>query len=183
MFQSESCAGRFPHSVGSWCIGKMVQELCIVAVSFASCGNKAADAAKATADSIRIADSIAAVEAAALEAEQAAAAAADSLNADLWAAGSGRPHTGTSTESPGTSGHPPRRLWFPHPEWGYHAPICTMPHCRRGLPPSWGSCRGSGTGGLHSIAFFAGSAIGYWLVSAGFLSPVPLRYHLRINGR
>ena len=45
----------------------------IVAVSFASCGNKAADAAKATADSIRIADSIAAVEAAALEAEQAAA--------------------------------------------------------------------------------------------------------------
>ena len=48
----------------------------IVAVSFASCGNKAADAAKATADSIRIADSIAAVEAAALEAEQAAAAAA-----------------------------------------------------------------------------------------------------------
>ncbi|WP_286438129.1 hypothetical protein, partial [Bacteroides acidifaciens] len=43
------------------------------AVSFASCGNKAADAAKATADSIRIADSIAAVEAAALEAEQAAA--------------------------------------------------------------------------------------------------------------
>ena len=42
----------------------------IVAVSFASCGNKAADAAKATQDSIRIADSIAAVEAAALEAEQ-----------------------------------------------------------------------------------------------------------------
>jgi len=40
----------------------------IVAVSFASCGNKAADAAKATADSIRIADSIAAVEAAAAEA-------------------------------------------------------------------------------------------------------------------
>lgn len=54
----------------------------IAAVSFASCGNKAADAEKATADSIRIADSIAAVEAAALEAEQAAAAAADSLNAD-----------------------------------------------------------------------------------------------------
>lgn len=53
----------------------------IVAVSFASCGNKAADAAKATADSIRIA----AVEAAALEAEQAAAAAADSLNADSTA--------------------------------------------------------------------------------------------------
>lgn len=40
----------------------------IAAVSFASCGNKAADAAKATADSIRIADSIAAVEAAAAEA-------------------------------------------------------------------------------------------------------------------
>ena len=39
----------------------------IAAVSFASCGNKAADAEKATADSIRIADSIAAVEAAAAE--------------------------------------------------------------------------------------------------------------------
>ena len=36
-------------------------------------------------DCIRIADSIAAVEAAALEAEQAAAAAADSLNADSTA--------------------------------------------------------------------------------------------------
>ena len=36
----------------------------IVAVSFASCGNKAANAEQATADSIRIADSIAAVEAA-----------------------------------------------------------------------------------------------------------------------
>ena len=59
----------------------------IVAVSFASCGNKAADAAKATADSIRIADSIAAVEAAALEAEQAAAAAAaDTLATDSVAA-------------------------------------------------------------------------------------------------
>ena len=57
----------------------------IAAVSFASCGNKAADAEKATADSIRIADSIAAVEAAALEAEQAAAAAADSLDADSTA--------------------------------------------------------------------------------------------------
>ena len=34
----------------------------IAAVSFASCGNKAAEAAKAEADSIRIADSIAAVE-------------------------------------------------------------------------------------------------------------------------
>lgn len=40
----------------------------VAAVSFASCGNKAADAEKATADSIRIADSIAAVEAAAAEA-------------------------------------------------------------------------------------------------------------------
>ena len=57
----------------------------IAAVSFASCGNKAANAEQATADSIRIADSIAAVEAAALEAEQAAAAAADSLNADSTA--------------------------------------------------------------------------------------------------
>ena len=49
----------------------------IVAVSFASCGNKAADAAKATQDSIRIADSIAAVEAAAAE-----AAAADTTTVD-----------------------------------------------------------------------------------------------------
>lgn len=41
----------------------------IVAVSLASCGgNKAANAEQATADSIRIADSIAAVEAAAAEA-------------------------------------------------------------------------------------------------------------------
>lgn len=47
----------------------------IAAVSFASCGNKAADAEKATADSIRIADSIAAVEAAAAEAAAAEAAA------------------------------------------------------------------------------------------------------------
>ena len=61
----------------------VLMAVAIVAVSFASCGNKAADAAKATADSIRIADSIAAVEAAA--AEQAAAAAADSLNADSTA--------------------------------------------------------------------------------------------------
>ena len=45
----------------------------IAAMSLASCGNKKADAAKATADSIRIADSIAAVEAvAATEAEAAA---------------------------------------------------------------------------------------------------------------
>ena len=51
----------------------------IAAVSFASCGNKAADAEKATADSIRIADSIAAVE-------EAAAAAADTLATDSVAA-------------------------------------------------------------------------------------------------
>ena len=51
----------------------------IAAVSFASCGNKAADAAKAQQDSIRIADSIAAVEAAAAEA---AAQAADTIAAD-----------------------------------------------------------------------------------------------------
>ena len=64
----------------------VLMAVAIVAVSFASCGNTAADAAKATQDSIRIADSIAAVEAAALEAEQAAAAAAaDSLNADSTA--------------------------------------------------------------------------------------------------
>ena len=60
----------------------VLMAVAIVAVSFASCGNKAADAAKATQDSIRIADSIAAVEAAALEAEHAAA---DSLNADSTA--------------------------------------------------------------------------------------------------
>ena len=51
----------------------------IVAVSFASCGNKAANAEQAAADSIRIADSIAAVEAAAAEA---AAQAADTVAAD-----------------------------------------------------------------------------------------------------
>ena len=44
----------------------------IVAVSFASCGNKAANAEQAKADSIRIADSINAAKAA--EAEAAAAA-------------------------------------------------------------------------------------------------------------
>ena len=64
----------------------VLMAVAIVAVSFASCGNKAADAAKAQQDSIRIADSIAAVEAAAAEAEQAAAQAApDSLNADSTA--------------------------------------------------------------------------------------------------
>ena len=57
----------------------------IAAVSFASCGNKAAEAAKAEADSIRIADSIAAVEAAAAE-EAAAAAAVDTLATDSVAA-------------------------------------------------------------------------------------------------
>ena len=50
----------------------------IAAVSFASCGNKAAEAAKAEADSIRISDSIAAVEAAAAE----AAAAMDTVTVD-----------------------------------------------------------------------------------------------------
>ena len=50
----------------------------IAAVSFASCGNKAAEAAKAEADSIRIADSIAAVEAAAAE----EAAAMDTVTVD-----------------------------------------------------------------------------------------------------
>ncbi|MFQ7083531.1 MAG: hypothetical protein ACLRTD_03350 [Bacteroides sp.] len=54
----------------------------IVAVSFASCGNKQADAEKATADSIRIADSIAAVEEAAAAAAEAAAAAADTVAVD-----------------------------------------------------------------------------------------------------
>ena len=48
----------------------------IVAVSFASCGNKAANAEQATADSIRIADSIAAVEAAAVVEEVVADSAA-----------------------------------------------------------------------------------------------------------
>lgn len=47
----------------------------IAAVSFASCGNKAADAAKAEADSIRIADSIAAAQAIVSE----SAATADSI--------------------------------------------------------------------------------------------------------
>ena len=51
----------------------------IASVSFSSCVNKSADAEKATADSIRIADSIAAVEAAAAEA---AAQAADTIAAD-----------------------------------------------------------------------------------------------------
>ena len=46
----------------------------IAAVSFASCGgNKAADAAQATADSIRVADSLKTVEAAAAEAQVAEA--------------------------------------------------------------------------------------------------------------
>ena len=56
----------------------VLMAVAIVAVSFASCGNKAANAAKATADSIRIADSIAAVEAAAAE----EAAAADTTTVD-----------------------------------------------------------------------------------------------------
>ena len=57
----------------------VLMAVAIVAVSFASCGNKAADAAKAQQDSIRIADSIAAVEAAAAEA---AAQATDTIAAD-----------------------------------------------------------------------------------------------------
>ncbi len=48
----------------------VLMAVAIVAVSFASCGNKQADAEKATADSIRIADSIAAVEEAAAAADQ-----------------------------------------------------------------------------------------------------------------
>jgi len=56
----------------------VLMAVAIVAVSFASCGNKQADAGKATADSIRIADSIAAVE----EAAEAAAAAADIVAVD-----------------------------------------------------------------------------------------------------
>ena len=56
----------------------------IVAVSFPSCGNKAAsNAENAAADSIRIADSIAAVEQAAMEA---AAAQADTTACDSVAA-------------------------------------------------------------------------------------------------
>ncbi len=57
----------------------VLMAVAIVAVSFASCGNKAADAAKAQQDSIRIADSIAAVEAAAAEA---AASVADTTAVD-----------------------------------------------------------------------------------------------------
>ena len=57
----------------------VLMAVAIVAVSFASCGNKAANAEQATADSIRIADSIAAVAAAAAEA---AAAVADTTAAD-----------------------------------------------------------------------------------------------------
>ena len=55
----------------------VLMAVAIVAVSFASCGNKQADAEKAAADSIRIADSIAAVEEAAE-----AAAAADTVAVD-----------------------------------------------------------------------------------------------------
>ena len=60
----------------------VLMAVAIVAVSFASCGNKQADAEKATADSIRIADSIAAVEEAAAAAAEAAAAAADTVAGD-----------------------------------------------------------------------------------------------------
>ena len=57
----------------------VLMAVAIVAVYFASCGNKAANAEQATADSIRIADSIAAVEAAAAEA---AASVADTTATD-----------------------------------------------------------------------------------------------------
>ena len=57
----------------------VLMAVAIVVVSFASCGNKAANAEQATADSIRIADSIAAVEAAAAEA---AASVADTTATD-----------------------------------------------------------------------------------------------------
>ena len=57
----------------------VLMAVAIVAVSFASCVNKAANAEQATADSIRIADSIAAVEAAAAEA---AASVADTTATD-----------------------------------------------------------------------------------------------------
>ena len=57
----------------------VLMAVAIVAVSFASCGNKAANAEQATADSIRIADSIAAVEAAEAEA---AASVADTTATD-----------------------------------------------------------------------------------------------------
>ena len=57
----------------------VLMAVAIVAVSFASCGNNAANAEQATADSIRIADSIAAVEAAAAEA---AASVADTTATD-----------------------------------------------------------------------------------------------------
>ena len=57
----------------------VLMAVAIVAASFASCGNKAANAEQATADSIRIADSIAAVEAAAAEA---AASVADTTATD-----------------------------------------------------------------------------------------------------
>jgi len=60
----------------------ILMAVAIVAVSFASCGNKAADKEKATADSIRVADSIAAVDAAAAEA---AAAATDTTATDTAA--------------------------------------------------------------------------------------------------
>ena len=53
----------------------VLMAVAIVAVSFASCGNKQADAEKAAADSIRIADSIAAAAAE-------AAAAADTVAVD-----------------------------------------------------------------------------------------------------
>lgn len=53
----------------------VLMAVAIVAVSFASCGNKAANAEQATADTIRIADSVAAAAAE-------AAVAADTVVAD-----------------------------------------------------------------------------------------------------
>lgn len=60
----------------------VLMAVAIVAVSFASCGNKAANAEQATADSIRIADSIAAVEAVEAAAAEAAASVADTTATD-----------------------------------------------------------------------------------------------------
>lgn len=63
----------------------VLMAVAIVAVSFASCGKKA-DKAQATADSIRIADSIAAVQAEAAAATADTTATADSAAAPAAAA-------------------------------------------------------------------------------------------------
>ena len=67
--------------------------------------------------------------------------------APLSAAGSRRPHTGTSTGFFGSSGHSQRHLRFPRPQWGCRCPEYKRPGYRRGSPPSWGPCRGNDTGG------------------------------------